>query len=70
MRLEQDQHRLAVKGKAFVFPHILTNTGNVTSRYQLRVPDNGGISDIRLFHDRSHSGQVNPEDEIKGTGGF
>ena len=66
MRLEQDQHRLAVKGKAFVFPHILTNTGNVTSRYQLRVPDNGGISDIRLFHDRSHSGQVNPEDEIKG----
>ena len=66
VRLEQDQSRLVVSGKAFIFPHVLTNTGNVSTRYQLEVPDTGGINDIRLFHDQSNTGQIGHHPEIGG----
>ncbi|MCW7553513.1 hypothetical protein NX722_12940 [Endozoicomonas gorgoniicola] len=66
VRLEQNQSRLVVIGKAFVFPHVLTNTGNVSTRYQLEVPDTGGINDIRLFHDQSNTGQIGNHPEIRG----
>ncbi|WP_263081042.1 hypothetical protein [Endozoicomonas sp. Mp262] len=65
--LQQDQTRYAAPGGDFVFPHVLTNTGNVAAKYKLSVPEKGGSQEVRIYRDDNHDGQINNESEVSDT---
>ena len=70
VRLESAQKRWGINGKELVFPHLLTNAGNIPTDYLLEIsatplntqkPPNVKTT---LYYDRDHDGQPKAGNEV------
>ena len=60
--LQSDQHRWGVEGSVQTFAHLLTNTGNISTRYQVSA-DAGA----QLFTDPENTGQAEEKNKLTGS---
>ncbi|MFK0570752.1 MAG: hypothetical protein RM811_006705, partial [Endozoicomonas sp.] len=64
-RLTTEQHLWGSLGETLVFPHLLTNSGNIPADYLLDSQASPYVK-TTLYIDRDHSGQTNDDNKVKG----
>lgn len=66
--IEKDNALSAAPGQTVYFPHVLSNTGNITDSYKLATSGVTAGSSVKVYHDLNANGQPDPgEPELSAT---